>query len=100
MKSQLNTNLLGIGEALGEPIAITGGLLQKMYRVCTAEGVFAVKVLNGEIMKWPGVLENTIRSEKIATFFSKKIPAMTALEVKGEKVCIIDGKFYMVFPWV
>mgnify|MGYP005750579551 FL=1 len=100
MKSQLNTNLLGIGEALEEPVEITGGLLHKMYRVCTAEGVFAVKVLNSEIMKRPGVLENTIRSEKIAAFFSKKIPAVTALEVNGEKVCIIDGKFYMVFPWV
>ncbi len=33
MKSQLNTNLLGIGEALEEPVEITGGLLHKMYRV-------------------------------------------------------------------
>lgn len=100
MKPQSITERLGIGKMLDEPVQVTGGLLHNMYRVHTTEGIFAVKVLNSEIMKRPDALANTIRSEKIAAFYGRNIPAVTALEINGKQVCTIDGKFYMVFPWV
>ena len=45
--------ILSLGEMQGEPIEVKGGLLHKMYRVTTSKGVYAVKVLNCEIMKRP-----------------------------------------------
>ena len=57
MKSQLNTNLLGIGKALEEPVEITGGLLHKNVQGMYRERCICGKVLNGEIMKRSGVLE-------------------------------------------
>lgn len=91
---------LSFGEVLEEPIAVKGGLLHKMYRVVTPDGVFAVKVLNGGIMKRPEALQNMIHSEKAAAIFSKDIPAAVALERKGKQVHPLDGEFYMVFRWV
>lgn len=91
---------LSFGEVLEEPIAVKGGLLHKMYRVVTSDGVFAVKVLNGGIMKRPEALQNMIHSEKAAAILSKDIPAAVALEWNGQQVHPLDGGFYMVFDWV
>ncbi|MDE6640061.1 MAG: phosphotransferase [Acetatifactor sp.] len=90
---------LGLGELLESPEKIHGGLLHKMYRVVTSQGTYAVKVLNSEIMKRPSALRNMICSEKIAANFSREIPAVVSLEIKGNQVQELDGKYYMIFPW-
>lgn len=90
----------GIGQLLEELKRISGGLLHKMYRVCTTKGVFAVKEMNPEIMKRPGVFENMVRSEKIAAGLGEKLPVVSALEINGFQIHYVDGGFYMVFPWV
>lgn len=51
-------NALNLGEVIGEPVEVKGGLLHKMFRVCTLSGSYAVKVLNSEIMKRPTALKN------------------------------------------
>ena len=91
---------LSLGELHGEPKEVTGGLLHKMYHVETSVGEYAVKVLNGEIMKRPSALQNTINSEIIAAAFSSGIPVVAALKIQGQQVHELDGSFYMVFPWV
>lgn len=90
----------GIGDLLEEPKGITGGLLHKMYRVRTTKGVFAVKEMNPEIMKRPGVFENMVRSERIAARFGEELPVVSALEINGQQIHFIEGYFYMVFPWM
>lgn len=90
---------LGLGELLESPEEIHGGLLHKMYRVATSQGTYAVKVLNSEIMKRPSALQNMICSEKIAANFSREIPAVISLEIGGNRVQELDGKYYMIFPW-
>lgn len=92
--------MLALGELQGEPIEVKGGLLHKMYRVATTKGVYAVKVLNGEIMKRPAALRNTVNSEKIAAAFEGILPVVAALELKGKQIHESDGNHYMVFPWV
>lgn len=91
---------LGLGDMTKEPTEIKGGLLHKMYRVTTSKGVYAVKVLNDEIMKRPFALRNTVNSEKIAAGFKACVPVVAALELHGKQIHELDGSYYMVFPWV
>lgn len=90
---------LGLGELLESPEEIHGGLLHKMYRAATSQGTYAVKVLNSEILKRPSALRNTICSEEIAVNLSREIPAVVSLEIGGNHVQELDGKYYMIFPW-
>ena len=90
---------LRLGRLMGEPVRIEGGLLHKMYRVSTSNGLFAVKVLNPEIMKRPDALSNTIHSEKVAKAFDGLIPAVVSLEIEGKQVHKLGEEYYMVFPW-
>ena len=91
---------LYLGEGIGEPTEVKGGLLHKMFRVDTTKGSYAVKVLNSEIMKRPTALNNTIHSEKIAALFADSIPVIAALTIDGKQIHEKDGCFYMVFNWI
>lgn len=91
---------LDLGELIGEPKEVKGGLLHKMYCVTTSKGVFAVKVLNHEIMKRPCALNNTINSEKIAAIFSSSIPVVASYKIQDRQIHEIDGQHYMIFQWV
>ncbi len=91
---------LGLGEMTEAPSEVKGGLLHKMYRVTTSGGEYAVKVLNGEIMKRPTALRNTVNSEKIAEAFTGILSVVAAMEVQGKQIHELDGSYYMVFPWV
>ncbi len=43
-------DMLELGEIVGVPKAISGGLLHRMYSVETTQGKYAVKALNPQIM--------------------------------------------------
>ena len=90
---------LRLGRLMEEPVRIEGGLLHKMYRVSTSDGLFAVKVLNPEIMKRLDALSNTIYSEKVAKAFDGLIPAVVSLEIDGKQVHKLGEEYYMVFLW-
>lgn len=94
------TKIFDFGKALKEPEEIKGGLLHKMYCVSTEKGLFAVKVLNREIMKRPEALKNMMQSEKIAAAFGGSLPVVAALTACEKQLHEIDGDYYMVFPWV
>ena len=91
---------LKLGTAIGEIEQVAGGLLHKMYRVKTDKGIYAVKVLNPEIMKRPAAWRNTVNSEKIAAAFQDLIPVVAALEIDGKQIHEQNGAYYMVFDWV
>lgn len=90
----------GFGRLLETPLEIKGGLMHKMYRVVTAKGIFAVKVLNPEILKRSDALQNIIHSEKAANAFSGLIPAVAALTINGQQVQKSEEDFYLIFPWI
>ncbi|MCI9142889.1 MAG: hypothetical protein HFH87_09750, partial [Lachnospiraceae bacterium] len=54
-----------LGKIIADVEPVSGGLMHRMYKVITDSGVYAVKHLNAEIMKRPGVHENYARAEKI-----------------------------------
>ena len=55
----------GFGEVLPPVLPVQGGFMHRMFRVNTAGGSYAVKHLNPEIMKRPGVMDNYRRAEKL-----------------------------------
>lgn len=91
---------LALGTVVKDPVQVKGGLLHKMYCVRTDKGVYAVKVLNPEIMKRPVALRNTVNSEKIAAAFQSIIPVVPALEINGKQIHELNGTHYMIFDWV
>jgi hypothetical protein len=46
-------DILQLGEIVGVPEAISGGLLHRMYAIETTEGKYAIKALNPQIMLRP-----------------------------------------------
>lgn len=91
---------LKLGTVVKEIEQVTGGLLHKMYRVNTNKGVYAVKVLNPEIMKRPTALHNTVNAERIAAAFKTMIPVVAALDIGGKQIHELNGAHYMIFDWV
>jgi len=68
IKSVINklVDKLNLGNILDEPTRVTGGLLNRMYKVNTSIGIYAIKHLNPEVMKRKEAKNNHILAEKIA----------------------------------
>jgi Ser/Thr protein kinase RdoA (MazF antagonist) len=93
-------NILQLGEVVGEPKAMLGGLLHRMYGIETTEGKYAIKALNPQIMLRPVAMQNFINSELIVTISANNIPALPAKKFNGTFMQEIDNQFYLVFDWV
>ena len=89
-----------LGEIIGVPVSISGGLLHKMYAIETDKGKYAVKILNPQIMLRPDAMMNYINSERVANLVSKKVPAVPAKIIYGNFIQTIDSQFYIVFDWI
>ena len=90
----------GLGEVIPPVVPVPGGLLHRTYRVCTRDGCYAVKHLNPEIMKRPGVLPNYRRAEELEQILEDAgIPVVPALAVNGRKMQETDGAFFYIFRW-
>ena len=93
-------NILQLGEILGVPKAISGGLLHRMFAIETKQGKYAIKALNPQIMIRPLALQNYINSEQIANSAANNIPALPAKKFNGSFIQEIDYQFYLVFDWI
>ncbi len=91
---------MNLGEVLEEPQSLTGGLMHRMYRVVTETGIYAVKILDEEVMSRPVAYRNMVNSEKIAAGFQNLLPVVAAMEFEGTQIQEVDGCFFMLFPWV
>jgi thiamine kinase-like enzyme len=94
-------NIYGLGDPLQEPQAVSGGLLHRMWRLDTTQGVFAVKQLNPIILQKPHMHESYRLSERIAArMASHAIPAVVALECNGDPVQQIGTHTLLVYRWL
>ena len=90
----------GLGNVCGTIEAVSGGLMHRMYKVRTESKIYAVKCLNPEIMKRPGVLDNYARAEELEGILEKEgVPIVPALSFDGKKMIEEDGKYYYIFRW-
>ena len=92
--------IYGLGEMTADIAPVSGGLMHKMYRVETTTGTYAVKCLNPEIMKRPGVMDNYARAERFERILEENnLPIVPALSFDGKKMIESDGQYYYVFKW-
>ena len=89
-----------LGDITGDILPVSGGLMHKMFKVQTSTGIYAVKCLNPQIMKRPGVMENYKKAEALERILAdNRIPIVPALTFDGEKILELDGGYYYIFKW-
>ncbi|MBB6625365.1 phosphotransferase [Clostridium gasigenes] len=93
-------NVLKLGDIVGDPKPISGGLLHRMYSMETTQGKYAIKALNPQIMLRPMAMQNYINSELICNIALNNIPALPAKKFNGTFVQEIENQFYLIFDWV
>lgn len=89
-----------LGNIVGTPEMVTGGLMHKMYHVHTDRGEYAVKILNPDIMKRPKALANMVNSELVSNALSDKIPLVASKSFDGKNIIEVDGNYFVVFDWL
>ena len=93
-------NKLNLGNIIDEPVRVMGGLLNRMYKVNTTSGIYAVKHLNPEVMKRKNAKENHILAEKIANIAKENnINCLPAKIINGTALQEIDGNYFFIFDW-
>ena len=83
-----------------DPIRLHGGFMHKMYKLETAHGNYAVKLLNEFVMQRENVMENYALAEKLELLLEKNnIPILPALTFYGRKMQEIDGQYFYIFDY-
>ena len=91
---------LDLGIIIGEPERVFGGLINRMYKVSTTTGIYAIKQLNPEIMKRKGAKENHIFAEMVANFSKNNgIDCIPAKIFKNGALQEIDGVYFLIYDW-
>ena len=106
MTNDINTliynliNQLNLGEIIDEPVRVMGGLLNRMYKINTTNGIYAIKHLNPEVMKRKDAKENHILAEKIANIAKENgINCLPAKIINGTALHEIKGNYFFIFDW-
>ncbi len=90
----------GLGKLIDKPVRVMGGLLNRMYKVNTTTGIYAIKHLNPEVMKRKNAKENHILAEKIANIAkNNNINCLPAKVIKGITLQEIQGNYFFIFDW-
>ena len=90
----------GLGKVVSPVMPVSGGFMHRMFRAETGENAYAVKHLNPEIMKRPGVMENYRRAEELEQILEDAgIPVVPALMLNGRKMQELDGEYFYIFRW-
>lgn len=78
---------LELGEIREKPERVSGGLMHRMFQVCTDKGRYVVKLLNPNIMKRPDAMGNFNRADALEEMLKENsIPAVYALQFKSKKM--------------
>lgn len=89
-------NKLKLGNIIDEPIRVMGGLLNRMYKVNTTSGIYAVKHLNSEVMKRKNAQKNHILAEKIANIAKENnINCLPAKIINGTALQEFEGNYFL-----
>ena len=90
----------GLGTIINKPVRVMGGLLNRMYKVDTTLGTYAIKHLNPEVMKRKGAKENHILAEKIANIAkNNNIDCLPAKIINGVSLQEVQGNYFLIFDW-
>ena len=93
-------NKLKLGDIIDEPARVMGGLLNRMYKVSTTKGVYAIKHLNPEVMKRENAKHNHILAEKIANIAKNNdINCLPAKIFNGSSLQELKGNYFFIYDW-
>ncbi len=95
--------LFKLGEPLHEPQAVQGGMLHRLWRLNTTQGIFAVKQLNPAIMRKAGIRDAYRLTERIAEAMSVRgVPAAVARKGEGDGGTVqeIGDATFIVYNWI
>lgn len=94
------TATLHLGNQLSEVVRVSGGYMHRMYRLNTASGVYAVKLLNPKVMERPDAMGNYIEADRLESILQKNnIPIIPSLVFNGEKMQELDGQYLYIYEW-
>ena len=89
-----------LGEIIEAPKRIEGGLLNKIFKISTTKGNYALKLLNPEVISRKDGKKNIIFTEKVSNIAkSKGIKCISAHEINGELIHSIENKYFLIFDW-
>lgn len=89
-----------LGNLTGDITPVSGGLMHRMYKVQTEQGVYAMKHLNPSIMKRPQARDNYKTAETLeAVLETAGIPIVPAMTLLGRKMQELDGNFFYIYRW-
>ena len=90
----------GLGRVLPPVTSVSGGFMHRMFRVNTTEGFYALKHLNPEIMKRPGVMDNYRKAEMLEKILEDAgIPIVPSVIIDGRKMQELEGDYFYLFRW-
>lgn len=91
---------LNLGIITEKPIRVSGGLLNRMYKVITSTGVYAIKHLNPEVMKRPNAINNHRFAEKVANIAKiNNVQCISANIYNGNALQEVNGNYFLIFDW-
>lgn len=89
-----------LGECLSKPVRVTGGLLNRIYKVETANGIYAIKMLNPEVMKRSTAMNNHIVAEKVANIAKQNgVKCLPAKIINNKTIQECGGIYFLIFDW-
>lgn len=82
------------------PVRVSGGLLNRMFKVSTDNGIYAIKLLNPEVMKRENAKDNHIFAETISNIAKNKgVSCLPAKIINNTVLQLVDGYYFLVFDW-
>ena len=89
-----------LGNLKKEPSRVSGGLLNRMYKVQTDKETFAIKLLNSEVMKRENAKRNHTFAETVSNIAKdNNVSCLPAKIIDGEILQQVDGYYFLIFDW-
>ena len=85
---------------LESPTRVSGGLLNRMYKVKTVNGTYAIKLLNPEVMKRDNAKSNHIFAETVSNIAKDNgVSCLPAKVFDNEVLQQVKDYYFLVFDW-
>lgn len=89
-----------LGKMIESPLRVSGGLLNRMYKVITLEGTLAVKLLNPEVMKRKDAKDNHIFAENISNIAKNNgVNCLPAKIINNKVLQQVNDYYFLIFDW-
>lgn len=89
-----------LGNLLENPVRVSGGLLNRMYKAKTSCSTYAVKLLNPEVMKRENAKNNHIFAETVSNIAKDNGVSCLPAKIIGNKVLQkVEDCYFLIFDW-